>query len=186
MDLPAGRYSALVFSLSDQVFIRHSAAYYLHLQFPFGKTWKTSHLQYLQHALHKPVNFFIIPLFALANTAIHLPATMENRNIQLKQSGYYSGLTAGKAIGNCGFQRCWGLHWALPDFRQGMNMTKLIGIGMLAGIGFTMSIFISNLAFESESGTDSKFQSGCADCFCIGRYPGMDHFESRICEKQMI
>jgi NhaA family Na+:H+ antiporter len=104
----------------------------------------------LQHLLHKPVAFIILPVFALANTGILLssgwPAMLLSRN----SLGILAGLVVGKPLGiglfcllatRSGFCR-------LPG---DMGWKQLIGIGILAGIGFTMSIFITNLAFDSES-----------------------------------
>lgn len=101
----------------------------------------------LQHFLHKPVAFFILPVFALANTGIRLspgwPATLGSAN----SLGILAGLVLGKPVG---ILLCvWlaiGAGWSrLPE---GMSRTHLVGTGLLAGIGFTMSIFITNLAFS--------------------------------------
>jgi NhaA family Na+:H+ antiporter len=97
--------------------------------------------------LHTPVYFIILPLFALANTAIVFP---DNTAAALTSSlswGIIFGLCLGKPIGI--FLTSYFLvykKWAsLPD---GVSWNSLLGGGMLAGIGFTMSIFISTLAFD--------------------------------------
>jgi Na+:H+ antiporter, NhaA family len=100
----------------------------------------------LQHALHKPVNFIIIPLFALANTAIFLPKGWKTEIFSSNSLGISLGLLLGKPIGIVGLSLL-GISFGIAKLPVGMNITKLIGMGLLAGIGFTMSIFISNLAF---------------------------------------
>jgi NhaA family Na+:H+ antiporter len=116
---------------------------------PFRKNMERQPSSYLQHALHKPVNFIIIPLFALANTAIHLPAEWKTEIFNSNSLGISMGLLLGKPIGIVGFSAL-GVLFGMARLPEGMNMTRLIGVGLLAGIGFTMSIFISNLAFVSN------------------------------------
>ncbi len=110
-------------------------------------------LPYIEHQLHIPVNFLIIPIFALANTAIHLPGNiLDNINTTLSW-GIIAGLCIGKPLGI--FATCYltvQLKWGtLPT-----NTTwhHIIGAGILAGIGFTMSIFIATLAFNDISTID--------------------------------
>ena len=89
----------------------------------------------------------IIPLFALANTAIHLPADWKTEILSANSLGISLGLLLGKPLGIAGFSLL-GIACGFGRLPEGMNMAKLIGMGLLAGIGFTMSIFISNLAFD--------------------------------------
>ena len=117
---------------------------------PFRKDREKQPSSVLQHALHKPVNFFIIPLFALANTAIHLPPGWKEEIFSANSMGISLGLLLGKPMGIVGFSLL-GIAFGKAKLPEGMNITKLIGIGLLAGIGFTMSIFISNLAFTSNT-----------------------------------
>jgi Na+:H+ antiporter, NhaA family len=116
---------------------------------PFNKNVEKQPSSVLQHALHKPVNFIIIPLFALANTAIHLPATWKTEIFTANSMGIELGLLLGKPIGIVGFTLL-GISLGIAKLPEGINTRKLIGIGILAGIGFTMSIFISNLAFSTN------------------------------------
>jgi NhaA family Na+:H+ antiporter len=95
------------------------------------------------------VNFIIIPLFALANTAIHLPATWKSEIFSANSLGIELGLLLGKPIGIVGFVLL-GVSLGIAKLPAEINKRKLVGIGMLAGIGFTMSIFISNLAFSTN------------------------------------
>ncbi|HEY2347846.1 MAG TPA: Na+/H+ antiporter NhaA, partial [Puia sp.] len=116
---------------------------------PFRKNMENQPSYVLQHALHKPVNFLIIPLFALANTAIHLPAGWTTEIFSSNSLGIALGLMLGKPLGVAGFSAL-SIAFGVAKLPEGMNTTKLIGLGLLAGIGFTMSIFISNLAFEGS------------------------------------
>lgn len=116
---------------------------------PFRKNREKQPSYVLLHALHKPVNFIIVPLFALANTAIFLPANWKTEIFSSNSLGIALGLVLGKPLGVAGFSAL-GIAFGVAKLPQGMNTTKLIGLGLLAGIGFTMSIFISNLAFSSN------------------------------------
>jgi NhaA family Na+:H+ antiporter len=101
----------------------------------------------LQTALHKPVAYFIVPLFALANTGIILHEGWINQLATANSIGIIAGLVLGKPFGILLF--CWVLirftKLTLPTHVAWKNM---LGASVLAGIGFTMSIFISNLAFK--------------------------------------
>lgn len=109
-----------------------------------------SPLQRMEHKLHIWVSFLIIPIFALANAGIPIDfaslGTTLNHPITL---GIIAGLIGGKLIGILLFS--WlilKLGWSqLP---QGVNMKQIAGVSLLAGIGFTMSIFIAGLAFTNE------------------------------------
>lgn len=106
-----------------------------------------------EKAFHTPVYFIILPIFALANTAIVFPADPIHSLSGPLSLGIIAGLVLGKPLGI--FLACYFLiskKWAqLPT---GVNWHKLIGAGMLAGIGFTMSIFISALAFSDAATED--------------------------------
>ncbi len=116
---------------------------------PFRKNLEHQPSSFLQHVLHKPVNFIIIPLFALANTAILLPSTWKTEIFSSNSLGISLGLLLGKPLGIALFSGL-GILLGIARLPEGMNTRKLIGMGLLAGIGFTMSIFISNLAFNSN------------------------------------
>jgi len=104
----------------------------------------------LQHWLHKPVAFIILPAFALANTGILLSSGWQATLLTSNSLGILAGLVLGKPIGVllCCFLA---IRSGLCQFPEGMNGRHLLGLGLLAGIGFTMSIFITNLAFEDAS-----------------------------------
>ena len=116
---------------------------------PFRKTKQRQPSSVLEHALHRPVNFVIIPLFALANTAIHLPSGWTDEILSSNSLGISAGLLLGKPLGITLFSAV-GMYMGIAKMPEGMNTNKLIGTGLLAGIGFTMSIFISNLAFSRD------------------------------------
>lgn len=102
---------------------------------------------------HKPVYFIIMPVFALANTAIAFPSnSLQELNHPLSW-GILAGLCLGKPLGIC--TACYFLvKKKMADLPRGVNWHKMIGAGLLAGIGFTMSIFISTLAFSDPSQLD--------------------------------
>ncbi|MGY0398527.1 MAG: Na+/H+ antiporter NhaA [Ostreibacterium sp.] len=110
-------------------------------------------LQNLEHNHHLPVNFIIIPLFALANAAIpinisHLGQTFSDP-ITL---GVIMGLVLGKPVGIV--LATWlAIKSGLCKMPVGTNFHHIIGAGLLAGIGFTMSIFIAELAFREQKDT---------------------------------
>ena len=106
----------------------------------------------LEHFLHKPVAFIILPIFALANTGIAFQADWFQHLTGANSIGIAAGLLAGKPLGvtllcfvavACGICR-------LPS---DLNWSHMIGAGILGGIGFTMSIFIANLAFAGSPET---------------------------------
>ncbi|MDB5197098.1 MAG: nhaA [Flaviaesturariibacter sp.] len=117
---------------------------------PFGKNDETNISYQLQHWLHKPVAFIILPLFALANTGIILEAGWLNNLGTPNGLGILAGLVIGKPVGI--ILSCWlltKLNWGkLP---RDMTWKHLAGAGILGGIGFTMSIFIANLAFTDAN-----------------------------------
>lgn len=107
-------------------------------------------LQRLEHAMHPFVTFVIIPIFALANAGVSvLDIEIEqlfSTNVAL---GVALGLLVGKVVGVVGFTwLCAKLK--IAPFPDGMNMRNLLGLALLASIGFTMSLFITELAFVSS------------------------------------
>lgn len=115
---------------------------------PFGNGGKQSTSYILQHILHKPVAFIILPIFALANTAILMNGNFTEVIIEKYSLGVALGLVVGKPLGI--FILTYlvvKIGWCqLPS---GMNWKSVLGVGFLGGIGFTMSIFITLLAFEN-------------------------------------
>jgi NhaA family Na+:H+ antiporter len=103
----------------------------------------------LENRLHRPVNFLILPLFALANTAITIDAPLIADLAGRSGLGIMLGLVIGKPLGVALFS--WiAIQSGLCALPTGVGWHQMIGAGVLGGIGFTMSIFISNLAFEHD------------------------------------
>lgn len=123
---------------------------------PFGKSQEASLSYKLQHALHYPVAFFILPLFALANTAIVFPKNLLEPLLSPNSLGIITGLLAGKFIGI--FLGAYlAVKLGIGVLGTGVGWRHIAGVSFLGGIGFTMSIFISNLAFtDADLITESK------------------------------
>jgi Na+:H+ antiporter, NhaA family len=103
----------------------------------------------LENFLHKPVAFVILPLFALANTGILVGQDWAASLLSPNSLGITLGLIIGKPVGVtlcCFFAVAIGV-CRLPN---DLNWRLVFGAGLLGGIGFTMSIFITNLAFASD------------------------------------
>jgi NhaA family Na+:H+ antiporter len=115
---------------------------------PFHKTDEKNVSLRLQHFLHRPVAFIIIPIFALVNTAIILPDNFSQAILNTNSAGIIAGLFLGKVIGIVCFPYLL-IKLGKAQLQKGINLQLLIGIGFLGGIGFTMSMFISNLAFDN-------------------------------------
>ncbi len=109
----------------------------------------------MQNRLHWPVTFIILPLFALANTALVISGTFFLDLGMVNSVGIVLGLLIGKPLGIFVFVVAGsGLGWcALPN---NMKLSHLVGLGFLAGIGFTMSIFITMLAFNDPGLVESS------------------------------
>jgi NhaA family Na+:H+ antiporter len=115
---------------------------------PFGNGGEKSPSYILQHFLHKPVAFFILPLFAIANTCIAIGDSWQNGLGQTYSLGIIAGLVIGKPLGISLFSFI-GVGLGLCSLPKDLKWKNLIGAGFLGGIGFTMSIFITLLAFDN-------------------------------------
>jgi len=105
---------------------------------------------YLQSKLHHPVPYVILPLFALANTAIVLKGSWDELLMQSTSLGILGGLVLGKSFGI--FLFSWlSIKMKLSSKPTGISWGQLFGVGILGGIGFTMSIFVTLLAFEDPA-----------------------------------
>jgi NhaA family Na+:H+ antiporter len=110
----------------------------------------TTPLQNIEHALHPWVSFFIMPVFALANAGVAMDAEVFRELLTPVSLGVFVGLVVGKQIGVTG--ACWLVHrLGLASFPDRTTLVHLWGAACLAGVGFTMSIFIGNLAFDEGS-----------------------------------
>jgi NhaA family Na+:H+ antiporter len=110
-----------------------------------------SPLQRLEHSMHMPVAFIIIPLFALANAGIPVELGRLGETLSHPVAlGVMAGLILGKLIGIAGIT--WlAMKLGLGSLPEGMNTRHLIGVGLVGGIGFTMSIFIAELGFAGQA-----------------------------------
>jgi NhaA family Na+:H+ antiporter len=123
------RFRSLVSSLGDGVLLVQAPA------------------QRAEHALHLPIAYLVIPVFALANAGIPIDFSEIGQYLTNPISlGVLAGLLLGKPLGIAGFT--WvtvKMGWA--ELPTGLNMHHILGVGLLGGIGFTMSIFIADLGF---------------------------------------
>ncbi len=104
----------------------------------------------LEHRLHDPVSFIILPLFALANTAIVFPEDITATLNSPVSYGVLLGLIVGKPLGIF-LVSYLAVKARIASLPEGIGWKHILGIGLLAGIGFTMSIFIAMLAFDTEA-----------------------------------
>ncbi len=140
-------------------FVHHSgihatiAGVLLALTIPTNKTADESPLEKLEHIIARPVNFLIMPVFALANTNIRFENAMLDGLTSPLGLGIIGGLMIGKPLGVALFS--WiSVKLGMASLPSGAGWKHIVGLGMLAGIGFTMSIFIALLSF-----TDPLFQT---------------------------
>ncbi len=106
-------------------------------------------LQRLEHTLHPVTAYFILPLFALSNAGVHIEGSVFDMLMHPVSLGIIAGLVLGKFLGISLLSRLtvWLKVSVLPE---GVTWKHIYGVAFLAGIGFTMSIFISELAFKEE------------------------------------
>lgn len=116
---------------------------------PFGDGGKSSPSLILQHKIHYPVIFIILPLFALANTCISLDSDILSGFGEASSLGIILGLTIGKPMGILLFSFI-GVILGLCALPTDLKWRNILGVGFLGGIGFTMSIFITLLAFNDN------------------------------------
>ncbi|MFK5854603.1 MAG: Na+/H+ antiporter NhaA [Bacteroidota bacterium] len=106
-------------------------------------------LQKLEHALHPVTAFFILPVFALSNAGVHIEGSVIEMLLHPISLGIIAGLVLGKFLGISLLSHItvWLKIASLPE---GITWKQIYGVAFLAGIGFTMSMFISDLAFANE------------------------------------
>lgn len=124
---------------------------------PFGNGSSKTISSQLQHWLHHPVAFIVIPIFALCNTAIVISKDWIHNFSESYSLGIIFGLVLGKPIGIFLFTYL-SVKLKFTNLPEDLDWKKIIGVGFLGGIGFTMSIFVTLLAFEdNQIITNSKF-----------------------------
>ena len=104
-------------------------------------------LQRFEHGLHPWVAFFIMPVFALANAGVTIGSGIVSAVSNPISMGIISGLFIGKQIGIFSFSY-FAVKLKLASMPEGVSWKKIYAAAILAGIGFTMSLFIANLAFK--------------------------------------
>ena len=115
---------------------------------PFRDGGEQSPSYRLQHFLHKPVAFLIMPAFALANTGIVFTAEWTKALLSPNSLGVFAGLVLGKPLGIL-FASFLAIKSGFSRMAVELSWIHIVGVGFLGGIGFTMSIFITLLAFEN-------------------------------------
>lgn len=119
-----------------------------------------SPLQSLEQSMHIPVAFIILPIFALANAGVIIdPSTLGSVMADPVALGIMGGLVAGKLIGISGVSYV-AVKLGIGQLPAGCNTRHLIGVGLMGGIGFTMSIFIAELGFRTDPDTLNVAKTG--------------------------
>ena len=145
-------------------FIAHSGVHatitgvLLAFAIPFGSGDEKSPSYILQNVLHLPVGYVILPLFALANTCILMDGNSFQTLGSMVSIGIMAGLLIGKPFGIVLFSYLTTV-FKISSLPEDLKWTHIIGAGILAGIGFTMSIFITLLAFDEPSVIDTSKMS---------------------------
>jgi Na+:H+ antiporter, NhaA family len=109
----------------------------------------------LERGFHSWTNFVIVPLFALANAGVAFEHGFLRAALQSPATwGIILGLFLGKPLGVALI--CWlGIRFKIAQMPQSTSWRQLVGVGLVAGIGFTMSLFIADLAFDSQEIVDA-------------------------------
>ena len=106
-------------------------------------------LQKLEHALHPFTIYFILPIFALSNAGVHIEGNILNMLLHPISLGIMGGLIIGKFVGITLFTRM-AVYFKIAPLPQNVRWPHIYGTAFLAGIGFTMSMFIAALGFENQ------------------------------------
>ncbi|MHA6724301.1 Na+/H+ antiporter NhaA [Sphingomonas sp. RS2018] len=119
----------------------------------------TSPLHRLEHSLHLPVSFLVVPVFGLANAAVPVLGLPAEAFVAPVTLGVASGLLVGKVIGVFGFSMM-AVYLGWADLPAHAGRLQILGVALLCGIGFTMSIFITLLAFPDSLLLQSEAKIG--------------------------
>lgn len=132
---------------------------------PTNNVNRTSPLEKLEHLLVKPVNYIIMPLFAIANTNIRFENSMIQNATSSLSLAIICGLLIGKPLGILSFS--WiAVKLRISKLPELTKWSQIAGLGLLGGIGFTMSIFIALLSFsDPEHQVQAKFSILIASIF---------------------
>ena len=124
-------------------------------------------LQYKEKFWHPIVSFFIMPIFALANAGVELKGNFSDLIVHPIFLGIFFGLILGKLVGVYLMTKLAQI-LKLGELPGEITNMHIVGVGLLAGLGFTMSLFISNLAFFSEAHIDIAKQAILVASFVAG------------------
>jgi Na+:H+ antiporter, NhaA family len=107
--------------------------------------------QVLEHRMHLPSAYIVIPIFSLANAGIPIDwGAFESIIGHPVAAGILAGLVGGKLLGIVGFS--WlAVRMGITKLPRGLDFTHIIGVGLMGGIGFTMSIFVAELGFAHHA-----------------------------------
>jgi Na+:H+ antiporter, NhaA family len=126
-----------------------------------GSDRREAPLEALMNLLHPWVTFFILPVFAFANAGVSLAGVTVSQAFGPVPLGIALGLVLGKPIGVLLASWC-AIKAGAASLPEGAGWSHILGAGMIAGIGFTMSLFIGSLAFpDSASATDVRLGVIC-------------------------
>jgi NhaA family Na+:H+ antiporter len=111
-------------------------------------------IEWLEHKFHPLSTFLVVPIFAFANTGVVITSeSIKGASQSLIAWGIFFGLVVGKPIGvlvaSVAAKRL-----KVADFPEGANNSSILATGSAAGIGFTVAIFIANLAFDDAQAQD--------------------------------
>ena len=107
-------------------------------------------LQRIEHAIEGMVTFLVLPIFALANAGVSLGSGLGEAFESPIVLGIVGGLFIGKTVG-VSLAAYIAVKVGIADLPKGVGWRQLIGVGMLAGIGFTMALFVASLAFKDPA-----------------------------------
>jgi NhaA family Na+:H+ antiporter len=126
-------------------------AFFIPLRPRSGARQRASPLDRLEHALHPWVAFAILPIFAFANSGVTVVGLSLEELLRPVPLGIALGLVCGKLFGVAGMSFL-GVKTGLASLPEDVRWPDVLGVGLLSGVGFTMSLFIASLAFE-QGGT---------------------------------
>jgi Na+:H+ antiporter, NhaA family len=118
----------------------------------------------LEHALHNFSAFVVMPLFAFANAGVKIDLSLQHAEIGF---GILAGLLVGKPLGIM-MAALIAVKTGIARLPQAVNWGSLLGYGFLAGIGFTMSLFIAMLGFDDTALVDAAKQGIIAGSLLAG------------------
>jgi len=111
-------------------------------------------IEWLEHKFHPVSTFCVVPIFAFANTGVVITSEMiKGASESLIAWGIFAGLVVGKPLGVL-FASLVAKRVKVADLPDGVNNSSLLATGSAAGIGFTVAIFIANLAFDDAATQD--------------------------------